>query len=817
MPDYSEFFSENFHQFSNPLMHPTPLPGLNTVNFETAILRVLIVRLSPFSDVEKSATHSLLASLVRDVSEQIFIDFAFLPDQRERSILRNSKIPLLFGSQSFRSGGDFDLILVINSFLLELINLPAMMSSASIPLLNTQRDGFPLIILGGSSASLTGILHNQDGASIPDAIFYGEGDYAVKTITDTVLNLKSNHRSTVLKELAKTVPGLFVPGFNSNAHVQINPSITPLPALILLPGPQAGSAHLEISRGCPSFCSFCFESWDRKPYREATLEQIHSRAFSLKKSGIKTCEVLSFNFNCHQDIFLLHDELNRIFANTNFMSQRLDVLYNTPHLLELELASGKNSFTLGIEGISMRMRRYFAKGLDENILLPLLNTLIRSKSRELKLFYIVAGIEQSEDFNQFADFASTLKAICTKVGHKPRIIVSAGHLVTMPNTPLGKDTKVPAEADFDTAFKTLQGITVSAGFEFRQATDYESMLASRIIASNPTGSFDGIQKTAARGLLYDTVFNRDMLRTLIDSFNLDIKPDSGGKYPTIELVPRFTTVISNISAEFLDKCYAESLEFVEKQHCSVTSDVRRCDACGACKDSEQRRFLLDHTISPDKQIVSTVRKTIADKRTGPVYHALAIIPQTYSHWGSDWLTSAVLSKLCTSSTKNLHNIISVKEKYLTATYPGLSSLALYGKFSFELQCTDKPELNSTIEGDKGIKILGIFDSDPLSDCRPTLEMSLSNRLFPDSVKAFSTFLEKAGFRFVLKRSGESLIMDIPQKFLKKKLVYEASFTPEGESTLFKLIPGENLNLDDFFKTFGKNLYRQVPIKVDFNL
>lgn len=817
MPDYSVFFRENFHQFSNPLVHPVPLPGLNTAGFEDSNLRVLILRLSPFSDVEKSATHSLLASLVREVSENIFIDFAFLPDQRERSILKNNKIPLLYGSQSFRSGDDFDLILVINSFLLELINLPAILNSASFPIVNKQREGFPLIIVGGSSASLTGILHNQDGASIPDAIFYGEGDNAVHAITDIVFQMKNQPRASILDKLASEVQGLYVPGYNVAANLNINSELNQQPAHILLPGPQAGSAHLEISRGCPSFCSFCFESWDRKPYREASVEQIRNRAFSLKKAGIKTCEILSFNFNCHQDIFRLHEELSSIFSNTNFMSQRIDVLYNTPQLLELELASGKNSFTLGIEGISMRMRRYFAKGLDENILLPLMNTLIRSKSRELKLFYIVAGIEQSEDFNQFADFVNSVKSICTKVGHKPRIIISTGHLVTMPHTPLGKDLRVPSESDFDTIFKTLQGITVSAGFEFRQATDYESMLASRIIASNPPGSFEGIQKTAEQGLLYDTVFNRDMLRSLIDSFNLDIKTDSNNKYPAIELSTCLTPVISNISSEFLNKCYADTLEFVENQHCSVTSTNRQCDACGGCKDSEQRLFLLDHTIFSDKQVVSTIRKTITDRRTGPVYHALALIPLSHSHWGDEWLTSAVLSKLCTSNEKNLQSIISVKEKYLTTTYPGLSSLALYGIISFELQCTDKPELNPTHEADNDIKILGIFDTDPLSAHRPALEMSLSHSLFPDPVKAFSSFLEKAGFRFVLKRSGPSLVMDIPQKFLKKKLVYEASFTTVEDSTLIKLIPGENLNLDAFFKTFGKNLYRQAPVKVDFNL
>jgi len=58
-------------------------------------------------------------------------------------------------------------------------------------------------------------------------------------------------------------------------------------------------------------------------------------------------------------------ELCRVFRRVNFMSQRLDILAGSPALVSAELAADKRSFTLGIEGISERMRRYYRKGIDE--------------------------------------------------------------------------------------------------------------------------------------------------------------------------------------------------------------------------------------------------------------------------------------------------------------------------------------------------------------------------------------------------------------------------------------------------------------------
>jgi hypothetical protein len=89
---------------------------------------VLIVRLSPFRDVVKSTPHQFLYGECVRVLPDEAIDFAFLPTEKERRI----KGPLR-GMRTGRSAKDFDLLLVSNSYAVELINLPYLLQISGIP------------------------------------------------------------------------------------------------------------------------------------------------------------------------------------------------------------------------------------------------------------------------------------------------------------------------------------------------------------------------------------------------------------------------------------------------------------------------------------------------------------------------------------------------------------------------------------------------------------------------------------------------------------------------------------------------------------
>ncbi len=172
-----------------------------------------------------------------------------------------------------------------------------------------------------------------------------------------------------IARMASAVPGLWAPGSlggrMKKARVMPDRLAARAPAgAVVLPGPEAGTVRLSITRGCPCLCSFCFEGFDRKPHREIPAAALVAAAEELKRAtGADTIEVDSFNFNTHSEIAALLVELHRLYLHVNLMSQRVDVLARTPGLLDLEIAADKASFTLGIEGISTAMRAFLHKSL----------------------------------------------------------------------------------------------------------------------------------------------------------------------------------------------------------------------------------------------------------------------------------------------------------------------------------------------------------------------------------------------------------------------------------------------------------------------
>ncbi|HUI69676.1 MAG TPA: radical SAM protein, partial [Spirochaetia bacterium] len=372
--------------------------------WDEASPRVLILRLSTFSDVERSTPHLFLAGEARRGCARGYIDVAFLPRQDDARLMEEAGLPLILGTQSHRPLADFDLVLISNSHILELVNLPFLFSHSGIPLWSSQRkESWPLVILGGSNATAAHAIVNETGDCMVDAIFFGEGEGVVARIVEELPRVSDVPRSARLAKLAKDMDGLWPVG-SSNPEIRRArcdvAAASPAPLFQpVLPGPQATTARLSITLGCPCLCSFCYEGHDRRPFREVPADALIEAARKLKmETGAATIELSSFNFNTHSELAKLLVELNRLFLRVNLMSQRVDILARTRGLLQLELAADKHSFTLGIEGISSRLRRVFHKSLADSDIERALEALHAGRAREVKLFYILTGREVENDF-----------------------------------------------------------------------------------------------------------------------------------------------------------------------------------------------------------------------------------------------------------------------------------------------------------------------------------------------------------------------------------------------------------------------------------
>ncbi|MBN1687175.1 MAG: hypothetical protein JW852_11000 [Spirochaetales bacterium] len=474
--------------------------------WDRATLRVLIVRLSAYDVVSQSFSHLFLAQEARRASEKIYIDFAFMPCPRDRRVLAKSGAPPLIGCQSHLSAASFDALLVSWTYVTEIMNLPWLLSSSGIALYESQRTR-PLVLLGGSAALACAVLFSRTGESIPDAVYFGEGERRVGEILQGLEACETGGRKAWLAEAAGRIEGLWAPGGAGvvrAARCEGPRSDDLVTAYPVLPGPEATTARLQITYGCRFTCAFCLEGQSRRPYRELASQSVMQAALALKRhAGASKIELSSYNFGSHSEIDTLLLKLNERFDSVGVMSQRPDELYRHEGLLDLELAGEKRSFTLGVEGLSERLRRFLDKSVTATDITGVLKELVARRVREVKLFYIVTGYENSDDLAQFDGFCAWLGDDLHRAGRRTRIIFSANRLVRMPFTPLEFDPVILDRGRLDTILNQFSTAVTQHAMEVRTAEPWSDYLVQQLLVSGLQGIHETVIALAGRGVTFD--------------------------------------------------------------------------------------------------------------------------------------------------------------------------------------------------------------------------------------------------------------------------------------------------------------------------
>ena len=223
-----------------------------------------------------------------------------------------------------------------------------------------------------------------------------------------------------------------------------------------------GTGSVQISNGCPCFCAFCAESWERKPYRERSLSKLLEALRSAKAhQGLDTINFLSFNFNTHAELYPMILSFYEEMANVSLKSQRFDLLSADRFLAEVQQIIGKTTVSCGMEGISERMRRCLHKNLTEEQIYKACEFLFERGIRELKIFLIGTGLEQAEDFGEFGRFVKRLADLKSMSDSKVRIIFSLTPLYYPPHTPLQYHACITASED-NKKLKGKSSVSVSS-------------------------------------------------------------------------------------------------------------------------------------------------------------------------------------------------------------------------------------------------------------------------------------------------------------------------------------------------------------------
>lgn len=742
-----QWYEENYHLLS--------LAGLwlkggepNTMDpplFHQAEVRFLICRLSTYRDVSISLSHPLIAQIAQEV-EGVFTDFAFLPPPKDLEIMTASRIPLWVGSTTKEPPTAFDVLGISNSFVLELLNLPKLLYFSGIPLFKNERmmhPGIPLIVLGGASSAVTSVLHGPrvgaygntplhsqfgNNYGLVDAVFIGEGEYAIKQFLEIVKKGKAQglSKAEILNACHGKVDGFYEPdkyehrykvvvqnpseiqtitekisseqeatritkkpslnsdrrdenpspyeggdrgGANQNtfpfppgegavknllSEESVLAEITPKEPYVHYPVKSAtvydldqtrtlesgpvwyeteclGTGSLQISNGCPCFCSFCAESWERKPYRERSLSKLLESLKAAKaRQGLDTVNLLSFNFNTHTGLYPMILSFYKEMASVSLKSQRFDLLSTDRFLAEVQQIIGKTTVSCGMEGISERLRRYLHKNLTEEQIYKACEYLFERGIRELKIFLISTGLEQAEDFGEFGRFVKHLGDLKSMSDSNVRIIFSLTPLYYPPHTPLQYHECLTALEDKKQIRREIERICKFNGMEFRESASYEEIWLTQLLAMGDRRLTPAlIQSSLTDGFVYYNTVPKQILRNWRNYLTeLGLSEENYFRAKGKDTVFPWDDIDLGIKKRFLWEEYERSIHFTEREYCLGRPKIEaQCLGCGACPTTAHMKKITHHKIS-QPFLMEEIRRIADSKRNTLILRVVVEIEPT---------------------------------------------------------------------------------------------------------------------------------------------------------------------------------------------
>ena len=791
---------------------PAVVEDLDNPPWDEAPQRILIVRLSGFRDIQKSSSHLVLFAEARRALPRAFVDFSFLPERQERKTLKERGLPWFPGLVSGRPPLDFDLVLVSNAFGLELVNLPYFFSTSHIRFKSSERgETEPVIVMGGSNAASAGAVlfggGGPDADSFLDGLFLGEGEGAIGDLV-RILAERGLPRGERLRKAA-AIDGFWRSGSGVPARRRVvRPMPPPLVAYPVLNSDEAGTARLQITAGCPGFCSFCLEGWDRRPYREASLPSLLSAARELKRrSGADTLELFSFNFNTHARIYALLFELNRIFRRVNLMSQRLDLLARERPLMRAELAADKRSFTLGVEGISARMRRYFRKGLDDGDLDTVLGTIFARGVREIKLFFIVAGIEEAEDLAEFALFTRKLQAMRESGSPGVRIIVSVGYLVRLPFTPLQFAPLALEESELAPISSAVRSSCEENGIEFRLAVDFDDYLADQLLALGGSSLADWLLAAPSRNFVYDGTLPRAAAESLAE-YARDrgllgarfVNEKEGAWRPPLAFAEE------DSRHELLYAHYLEARSFRDRALCLGSS----CSDCGACDEPEDRAFLVGHRIEESAaDFPERLGRLLAAKLSFARIVARMDIPRSLLGATDSYRSAWLMRRLAAAVPGAEGAVFEVRE--LLFSGGGLAGMpsSHYGLCVFALFGPEQDALRKAATA-AGLEVL---DSPPEPSV-VDVEVALPPPHGAGAYEALRSWLSEECVEVVERNLGGRRILEPSRRDIKKHIIQRVEILDDARGAFAsRLSLGRKARLSSWLDRLGAKAARSVSIRV----
>ncbi len=384
------------------------------------------------------------------VCERVFLP----PKQQLQDLLASGSRLVTLESQA--AIGDFDLLAFSVSFEWDYTNLLTMLRMGRIPLRASERDARnPLVVVGGAIT----FLNPEPIAPFADVVAVGEGEVLIPRLVEACLG--ASDRSDLLGRLSRQrgfyVPSLvtvrygddgrvagFEPAPGSGLTLPVRKAAVPSGAMpdppsttIFTPDTEFGSRLLiEVVRGCPNLCRFCWAGYNYLPVRPFPAAAILGRAQQARPHASEA-GLVSIALCDHPEIDEILARLLEMGYRLSPASLRLDDL--TESIVRQLVKGGERSITIAPETGSERLRRVLNKSFTNEQVLERADLAFSCGIESLKLYFMIGlPTEEDEDLVAIRDLVVALRERmlrhARRRGRIGRIAASVNPFVPKPGT-----------------------------------------------------------------------------------------------------------------------------------------------------------------------------------------------------------------------------------------------------------------------------------------------------------------------------------------------------------------------------------------------
>ena len=385
-------------------------------------------------------------------ADEAVCERVFLPPKQALAEARVSGGLLTLESQT--PVGEFDVIAFSVSFEWDYPNVLTMLRLAGVPARAADRgDRHPLVVLGGAVT----FLNPEPLAPFFDLVAAGEGEVLVPAIVSAAG--AGGGRQSILARLAGQ-PGMYVPSLVDvvygpdgliesfaprdgatwpvrKAVLKADEVADPPATVVFTPDTEFGSRLLvEVVRGCPNLCRFCWAGYNYLPVRPFDADRI-LRLAEAARAHASRVGLVSIALCDHPEIERILARLVELGYGVSPASLRLDDL--TPPIVALLRAGGERSITIAPETGSDRLRLVINKAVTNDEILEKADMVFAAGIENLKLYYMIGlPTETDEDLVAIRDLTLAIRERMLQHarprGAIGRIVASVNTLVPKPGT-----------------------------------------------------------------------------------------------------------------------------------------------------------------------------------------------------------------------------------------------------------------------------------------------------------------------------------------------------------------------------------------------